>query len=97
MNHTPDSHTMEAYRKQMMEMYRQATPSPPAATEEDNWLDDRYPMPDIEQDKEAVSLPQPISEPEPASAPQPEPQPAPTPSESADFVGYLREIGRAHV
>lgn len=90
MNHTPDSHTLEAYRKQMMEMYRQATPSPPAATEEDNWLDDRYPMPDIEQDKEAVSLSQPISEPEPASAPQPEPQPAPTPSESADFVGYLR-------
>ena len=88
MSHSPDNHTMETYRRQMMEMYRQATPSPPTVTEEDNWLDTRYPAPDIERDKETVAVPRPT--PEPAPAPQPEPQPTPPPSEPADFVGYLR-------
>ena len=74
MNHTPDTAAIEAYRRQMMEMYRQSTPSSPAVAE-DNWLDDRYPDPDIERDKEAL---EPLS-----SVPEP-PQPA------TDFAGYLR-------
>lgn len=75
MNHTPDTAAIEAYRRQMMEMYRQSTPSSPAVAE-DNWLDDRYPDPDIERDKKALEPPVPVTE--------PSPQPA------TDFVGYLR-------
>lgn len=81
MKHAPDDRTMEAYRRQMMEMYRQASPSPPAVPAEENWLDTRYPEPNIEQDKAAVALPQPSPEPEP----YPEPEP-----DGGDFVGYLR-------
>ena len=76
MNHTPDTAAIEAYRRQMMEMYQQAAPSP-SAVAEDNWLDDRYPAPNIERDKATVTTPQPTSEPEP------EP-------DVDDFVGYLR-------
>ena len=75
MNHTPDTAAIEAYRRQMMEMYRQSAPSSPAVAE-DNWLDDRYPDPDIERDKEAL---------EPLS-----PAPEPPPQSTTDFVGYLR-------
>ncbi len=82
MNHTPDSNVMDAYRRQMMEMYRQATPSSPNDTEEENWLDSRYPVPDIERDKAAISPPE--------SEPEPVPQLQPTPPDDADFVGYLR-------
>lgn len=88
MSRTPDNITMENYRRQMMEMYRQATPSPSPVTIEDDWLDSRYPEPNIERDKEAIAVQQ--SLPESAPAPQPDPQPTPTPSEPADFVGYLR-------
>lgn len=76
MNHTPDTAAIEAYRRQMMEMYRQSAPSSPAVAE-DNWLDDRYPAPNIERDKATATTPQPTSEPEP------EP-------DVGDFVGYLR-------
>lgn len=82
MNHTPDTDRMNAYRQQMLEMYRQATPSP-AVSEEENWLDARFPEPNIPQDKEAIAVPQPAPEPEP------EPQP-PSAPDTADFVGYLR-------
>lgn len=84
MAHTPDINTIETYRRQMMEMYRKAAPSPPALTAEDNWLDSRYPEPNIEQDKEAIApLP---------SVPEPEPtlDSRPTPPDAADFIGYLR-------
>lgn len=77
MNHTPDRNAMEAYRRQLLEMYRQA-PSSPTATAEENWLDNRYPAPNIERDKEAM-IPSP-----PPSEPTPPPAPA------TDFVGYLR-------
>lgn len=80
---TPDTAMMEAYRRQMMEMYRQAEPPPPAATIEENWLDTRYPEPNIEQDKAAMAPSPPTSE------PQLEPQTLPAPPPS-DFVGYLR-------
>ena len=75
MNHSPDNNTIENYRRQMMELYRQSTPSPTAVPAEENWLDSRYPEPDIERDKAAVAPPQ--------------PQPTPPP-DTADFVGYLR-------
>lgn len=72
---TPDSDVMDAYRRQMLEMYRKATPSSPAETAEENWLDSRYPLPNIPQDKEAVTVPTPVAE---------------TPPPSPNFVGYLR-------
>lgn len=77
MNNTPDTNRMELYRRQMMEMYQKAAPSPSSVTGEDNWLDNRYPEPDIQRDKETMaSLP-------PSNAPTPIPS-------STDFVGYLR-------
>lgn len=83
MNHTPDNKTMEAYRRQMMEMYQQAAPAPPAVTDEDAWLDSRYPEPDIQRDKAAMALP--------APPPQPQPTPPPPPPpEAPAYVGYLR-------
>lgn len=85
MKNTPDNHTMEAYRRQMMEMYQKAAPSPAPATEEDNWLDSHYPEPNIERDKAAIAPPPNASMPD--SDPVPEPTP---PTEVADFVGYLR-------
>ena len=72
---TPDSNVMDAYRRQMLEMYRKATPSSPAETAEENWLDSRYPLPNIPQDKEAMTVPTPAAE---------------TPPPSPTFVGYLR-------
>lgn len=79
MKNTPDSNTMEAYRRQMMEMYRKSTPSPPPITAEENWLDSRYPEPNIQRDKEAIAPLQ--TAPAPPSTPQ---------ADSPAFVGYLR-------
>lgn len=96
MKDTPNANLMDTYRRQMLEMYRQATPSP-AVTAEDNWLDERYPEPNIEQDKAAITpqqpTPTPEPEPQPEPEPEPEPQPQPTPppdDDTAAFVGYLR-------
>lgn len=81
MNHTPDTKTIETYRRQMMEMYQRAAPSPIFVDEEENWLDDRYPEPDFARDKEAIII----------SVPTPEVEtPAVPPPETTDFVGYLR-------
>ncbi len=103
MNHTPDTNAIETYRRQMMEMYQKAAPSPAPATEEDNWLDSRYPEPNIERDKETIAppTPTPMPDPEPDPDPNPELDPEPTPppapqlaptppTDTADFVGYLR-------
>ena len=72
---SPAADVMDAYRRQMLEMYRQVTPPSPAETAEENWLDSRYPLPNIPRDKEATAAPTPAAE----TAP-----PSPT------FVGYLR-------
>lgn len=72
---TPAADVMEAYRRQMLEMYRNATSSSPVETAEDTWLDSRYPLPNIPQDKEAMTVPTPEAE---------------TPPPSPNFVGYLR-------
>lgn len=72
---SPDTNVMDAYRQQMLEMYRKATPVSSTEIAEDNWLDSRYPLPNIPQDKEAISPPTPAGEPA---------QPSPA------FVGYLR-------
>ena len=60
MKNIPNPHQMDVYRQQMLEMYRQSTPSAPTI-EEENWLDERYPPPDILRDKES-STTQPASE-----------------------------------
>ena len=70
MKNTPDIGTMETYRRQMMDMFRTATPSPAAVPEEEDWLDSRFPVPNIEQDKTAL----------PSSAP------APTPSDYVGYL-----------
>ena len=75
MKSIPDTDRIDAYRRQMLEMYRTATPSAPTIATDDNWLDDRYPEPNIERDKAVM---------EPLS-PSPEPPPQPT-----AYVGYLR-------
>lgn len=77
MSHTPDNR-IDAYRRQMMEMYRQATPSPTPVTE-DNWLDSRYPEPNVERDRATM-----------APSTPPEPIPPPPPPEPPAYVGYLR-------
>lgn len=81
----PSPARMEEYRRQMLEMSRRAAPPPPAPTpsptEEDNWLDSRYPEPHFEQDWAAMA---PVTEPETPPA-----EPAPPIAESP-FVGYLR-------
>lgn len=75
MKQTPDDRTIEAYRQQMLEMYRQAEPTPSVSDTEGNWLDNRYPEPNIERDKEIISPPD---------------APAPPPPVATEFVGYLR-------
>ena len=85
MHHTPDTAAIEAYRQQMMEMFRQSTPSPTVIPTEDNWLDSRYPEPDIQRDTEAIA-PSPAM---PDADPKPQTQPTPPPGTAA-FVGYRR-------
>ena len=74
----PSPALVEQYRRQMMELYG-ARPTPPN-TPDENWLDSRYPEPDLQRDGFAIPA---ITEPDPA------PEPPPTPPES-DYVGYLR-------
>lgn len=78
MNHSPDNNTIENYRRQMMEMYRQSIPSPAPIADEENWLDTHYPEPNIEQDKATMAPPSSDPTPQPVSPPP------------ADYVGYLR-------
>ena len=66
----PSPAEMEEYRRQLLEMSRRAT------AQDGNWLDTRFPAPDIEKDKAAI-------------APVAEESPAPPIAESP-FVGYLR-------
>ena len=74
----PSPDLVEQYRRQLMTLYAQNVPAQPS---EENWLDQRFPPPDIPQDKAAIALPQ-----EQPAPPAPEPPPiAETP-----FVGYLR-------
>lgn len=86
MKNTPDSSRMDMYRRQMMEMFQNAAPSP-ISPQEDNWLDDRYPEPDIQRDKAVLTTPAEMPA-EPTPTPIPSVSPIPTPSPS--FVGYLR-------
>lgn len=72
---SPDAKIMDAYRQQMLEMYRNATPASALETSEENWLDSRYPLPNIPKDKEAIVVSSPMVEPTP---------PSPV------YIGYLR-------
>ena len=51
----PDTATMDAYRRQMMEMHRNAMPPPPIELADENWLDIHYPIPNVEQYKAALA------------------------------------------
>lgn len=67
---SPSPAEMEEYRRKLLEMSRRAT------TPAENWLDTRFPEPNIEKDKAAM-------------APPAEEAPTPPIAESP-FVGYLR-------
>lgn len=71
----PDTNAMESYRQQMLEMYRKAVSTSVPVVAEDNWLDARYPEPNIEQDKAMLTTSEPLSE---------------TPLATPAYVGYLR-------
>lgn len=45
---------IEEYNRQLMETYRQQPKAPPKATE-NQWLDEQYPLPDIERDRAALA------------------------------------------
>ena len=75
LNKKPNENRVDDYRQQMMEMYRQAAPSPPLDAPEENWLDSRYPEPNIVQDTTALAAYVPATE--PATDPLP-------------YIGYLR-------
>ena len=77
----PSHSLVEEYRRQMLEMSRRAAPPPPSPTAaaEENWLDSRYPEPNIAADKAAIA---------PART---EEAPPPTPPiAESPFIGYLR-------
>lgn len=80
---SPSPALVEQYRRQMMELYG-TRPLPSAETEE-NWLDSRFPEPDIERDRMAVPT---VAE--PAPEPEPEQESAPMPPPENDYIGYLR-------
>lgn len=86
-NRTPSPALVEQYRRQMMALYGQQPPSQPTARpSEENWLDNRFPEPDILRDRENIPSQELQEPPVPDTAPEPEPPPiAETP-----FVGYLR-------
>lgn len=76
----PSPTLVEQYRRQMLALIPQ---KPPA---EENWLDDRFPEPDVTRDREDIPPPEPQAPTTPDTAPEPEVPPiAETP-----FVGYLR-------
>ena len=78
---------VEHYRQQMLEMYRTQPPSPPQPQEENNWLDERYPVPDLPRElADSASAPLEI----PASDPEANfKEETPTINETS-FIGYLR-------
>lgn len=80
---------VERYRRQLMQMYRQHAPTPPLS--ENNWLDERYPLPDIPTAMATTISPTPPTLPDtPMPEPPPREQPAPPPISESPFVGYLR-------
>lgn len=79
---TPSPVLMEEYRRQMMEMQRLATAAaPPPKTPDDstdeNWLDARFPEPDIAKDKAAMATADESVE-------------SPPPIAESPFIGYVR-------
>ena len=78
----PPAQLMEEYRRQMMAMYQQsAVRSAPS----EDWLDNRFPEPDIQRDRAAMA--------EPGTTPiidTPADTPPPPPIAETPFVGYLR-------
>lgn len=80
-NRTPSPALVEQYRRQMMALYGQQMPPQPV---EDNWLDSRFPEPDISHDRASMPLPEtPLEADIPA-------EDAPPPIAETPFIGYLR-------
>ena len=101
---SPNPAVIEEYRRQLMALHRQQSPAPAAppptqaalSPEQDEaWLDERFPLPDLERDRAAMPLPpgQPPMKQTPEEPPRPEgvlppyrppqgdPQPEPPPAE----------------
>ena len=95
----PAAEAVERYRQQMLEQYRQQTHSPTAEKSADNWLEERFPPPDIQRDRIALTtVAQAVNEsiatedmplPEPPDPVNEVPEPSSALPESP-FVGYLR-------
>ncbi len=60
MQHEDKAHTrrlIEEYNRQLMATYRQATPAPaPTPPADSTWLDENYPVPNIERDKAMMAV-----------------------------------------
>ncbi len=97
--HDDFRHLVEQYNRQLMDTYRQATPSSANAPESASWLDAKFPLPDIERDKAAMPIPA-----ETSAAPQfpytdddlrgevprAEESPAPPTENESAYIGYVR-------
>lgn len=59
---------IEEYNRQLMDTYRQQPKAPPKSTE-NHWLDEQYPLPDIERDRAALAAAATPSAPPEAPAP----------------------------
>ncbi len=69
---------IEEYNRQLMDTYRQQAPTPPKPNE-DRWLDEQYPLPDIERDRAALAAAvTPIEQTPPPEQAPPEEQTPPT-------------------
>ncbi len=69
---------IEEYNRQLMDTYRQHTPAPPQPTEQ-HWLDEQYPLPDIERDRAALAAAATPTEQTPPTEPTPPTQQTPPP------------------
>ncbi len=90
---TPSPDAVEQYRRQLLELYRRQ-PAPTAAATPDgegpdkpddggeNWLDERFPPPDIPRDRAALTPPQ-----QPQNEPAEPERPAIV---ETPYIGYLR-------
>lgn len=92
----PTPEAIHRYQQEMLALYRQQTPPPPNPEPDPqptNWLEEQYPLPDIERDRMSQVIAEPPASPaSPAPDPPAEPVtplPAPPIAESP-FVGYLR-------
>ncbi len=66
---------IEQYNRELMELYRRQTPPPspsPEPTKTDAWLDEQFPLPDIERDRAEVGATMQPADPQQPSQEEPE-------------------------